>query len=214
MAREFTKEYALNRLDKWYSDRIVERYTPEAADKIIRGILDELSDCPDSDYVSLESARSVVRETLSSSFVIEKSRNYLSMVYSGIERLREGLSASFEKDTFNLKDFPGRDREMILRYFEHANLLGDFVNAVRKKSVEVSPSEVSDSEIDFLFLNIFGGCEKFSEMTSSGMNEVPDFLEGSSSREGVRFFLDTLNSASREICKLVFRDLEDRIAED
>ena len=164
-----SREYVLERLDQWYSDRFRKYYTYEFGAEIAERMNESVKERKDFKF-NLEKIIPMVEKRYSREAQIKEAEEYFTQAYSTMEGMAEGMPIEGE----TIDDIPkGTREEYFDPMFEQFGKLTEFVEYVRKTANEDITKELTDEDINKGFLNTFGGHEGFSEFVESYISIFP-----------------------------------------
>lgn len=179
-----SREYALERLDKWYADKFRINYTEDIAAKMREQLFESAKNKDDN--IRNEVAR--FAPLLSRENQIEIAEKYFSLSYASTEKLIE--------DLVNYKELPnGVKEEYVNPLIKQFDRFKGFVEGVRQVSCQNLEREVTDNEINQVFINSFGGHEGFTDFMLKYM-------------QALSYILD-LDSRKGKISNSEFKEIED-----
>ncbi len=148
-----SREYVLQRLDKWYSDRLRRGYTAEFAEDLIKKLTCSSSASGNS-FLNFS-----LNLLLSPEAQIESAKTCFTNGYAQLERIMGGTSL---EGAF-LSEVPiGIREEYVDPVFKSFRLFDSFVERVRDSVRHDFDKAISDSDIDRNFLETFGDYRFFS----------------------------------------------------
>lgn len=159
--------YVLERLDRWYSNRIKKGYTSELERKIIRGVTEDLISTSPQLLVGMIATGSLGKLTREEKF--DQAKTYFSDLYEILNRVEE------------LKDNTEIPKAVFNEYFEQTiNSLEvgkKFIEKVGEHAQREPLDNFRDGEIDQIFLEVFEGAEGFSNFALGIGNAIFISLE-------------------------------------
>lgn len=202
-----SREYVLERLDKWYFERYKRVTTLKDIERFHEGLDKILSECPSLP----EAEKKQFIETAKT--VSDVNLTYFSSMYAMFEAASEGIPSMV---CAGVEDLPIEMRDNYFKSFEEAQkLMKGFVDEVRKSATQDITKELSDKVINEVYRRTL--------KNSAGMQEYLDRLERASriffystlaadaTAEEKRAFMNYLDFAARfakEINARMFADFD------
>jgi hypothetical protein len=211
-----SKEYVLQVLDKWYSERVKKSYTKNDADRLeieAVNILDSLEGFSVEERIELEPE---LLGRCSVDAMVEEAGSYFSRAYATVEGLKEGLELSGQR----ISDLPeGVRKEYLDDPLKSYEPMQRFVTSVRKRSQDKFPEDLTFEDIDKSFIETFGNCNNFISFSNSLLNSglvLVDFAvsQGRLPRKAYDYtekFIKILRPFNMEFLRKTFGDLESRV---
>lgn len=204
-----SREYVIQKLDKWCEGKFAVYYTPELAADL---------GCFVREWCTKADIPADVRDDtltfikyLYPDRIIKEASSMFSVMYFVIESIVEG--SSFERDTLDY--FESHERQdyldPLLEVFSH---LQKFVNALRKYVNQDYTVDLSDEVIDKYFVSELGGMEGFSNLATTGLSMLSlpaeyNYIYGIFDEypEWLTSFTDMLSELYERMNEVIFADL-------
>jgi hypothetical protein len=166
-----SKEYALSKLDEWFSDRIDSKYTPEIAEEITERVCKSIESRLGDLYIGLLGN---IRAKFSRAHQIKVANSKFSKDYAILEALIEGL----EVDGVSTDIFPESERrEYIDPLFDQLGIYRKFVDRVRMTANQDHRKEITARDIDVAFIDTFGDHLGFTDLCLSYARALPQTVD-------------------------------------
>ena len=157
-----SREYALERLDQWYADRMEKGYS----DELMKRIEVDLTLFLEGDNElreRLSPMMEIVRSKLSKESQVREAQSYFTNAYASLEGMIEGVSVNGH----TLDKFPeGVRNEYIQPLEEGFEKMRDFVCRIRRRASKNQGAKVTNEEVNQEFSETFqdhGGFTMFCQ---------------------------------------------------
>lgn len=163
---EKSREYALERLDRWHSQRVERNYTPNLEREIRRVALEAIPKKASSEAVDII-LKAVSREGLKHSPIFT----------SGYSQIEQSIALARENGyAFGgvPLQFDGEYSQPALKACEG---ITSFVEITRRRVDEIFPEELTDRNIDSLFVSAFGSREGYKAQNIALLETVMPLMD-------------------------------------
>jgi hypothetical protein len=196
---ERSREYVLNRLDRWYADQVKRNYTPEVAQEYRDRVLGSLEH-PDS--------LSKVEEILAKqdAFDPEVMVQYYSSFFSNFWNAAEQSFSGLELDVAAAPE--GVRVEYFEPFMKVFQTLTSMVDSVRSLSNDVFPDELSDGQVRDALFKPVGGLEGYCNFSGQAIKafnafqNVTDLFE----EDWIKDYLNACERTTEDFNRLILRE--------
>lgn len=216
-----SQEYALRRLDQWLVDRYKKYYTSEV-EREVQSRLKSFVKNTEHPFpvfpLDLEKLISIFKKENQ----INQTPNFFSEAYSELETSMEELI----EDDYKLGNMSHDLVAQLKHTHDKAWKLVEFVDRVRQRKNEISPSDITDKDMDRAFLEIFGGHKgytgwfiAYSDAINRNLQRIfadDEFMKELTKEEilhyiGAKYLLKLSKHIVPFINEKLFGDLEQRV---
>ena len=154
-----SREYVLERLDRWHGDRFEKFYTPEFTQEIMSQVEEQVrKKYPEKIH---DPRFKAMLSHLTPEKQVEAARTYFTNAYATIEAMVEGSSIpGIPADML-----PADYREEFLEKLDGSFRMRRFVDKIRALADQDYEKDLEDSDIEQIYRQVFGSVDEFMEFT-------------------------------------------------